>query len=92
MGEISYHSHKDISRVIVYDQYLDGGRGWLNRHYMRVLQWLVNKEEAVSTWTMENYSKRRSRPYSKEDDSSNIDEKVQLGGSESEDEDGQDTE
>ena len=92
LGEISYHSHKDISRVIVYDQYLDGGRGWLNRHYMRVLQWLVNKEEAVSTWTMENYSKRRSRPYSKEDDSSNIDEKVQLGGSESEDEDGQDTE
>ena len=90
-GEISYHSHQDISRVVVYDQYLDGGRGWLNRQYMRMIQWLVNKEEIASVRAMEIYSEKQSRPYSKEDDSSNIDDKVQLGGGETEDEEKQET-
>lgn len=92
LGEISYHSHQDISRIIVYDQYLDGGRGWLNRQYMQMLQWLVNKAKTASVWTMGAYSKIQPRPYSKEDDSSNINETVQLGGSETENEDGQETE
>lgn len=92
LGEISYHSDEDISRVIVYDQYLDGRRGWLNRQYMRLLQWLVDKEETASIWAMEVYSEIQSRPYSKEDDSSDIDDKVQLGHDENEDKEGQEIE
>jgi hypothetical protein len=58
---------------------------------MRILQWLVNKEEVASTKIMSKYSKARSRPFSKEDDNSDIDDSVQLGGREDEGEDGQDT-
>jgi hypothetical protein len=92
IGEMSYHSHQDISRVIVYDQYLDGERGWLNRQYMRMLQWFVNKEEVASAFIMKRYSRIEPRPHSGKDDSSDIDEEVQLGGSKPEDEDGQEPE
>jgi len=90
IGEISYHSYQDISRIVVYDQYLDGERSWVNRQYMRCLQILVT----VTEWTsshghnfylrMEERLKIRQR-YSNEEDHLDIDETVQLGGDAEED-------
>jgi hypothetical protein len=85
LGKVSYHNQRDISRVIVYNQYLDGSRSWTNRQYMRLLQWFVDIEEAVSVSLMKAYLSIYSRPYPEQDDRSNIGESVQLGGDKTDD-------